>query len=762
MDGPRSPATESSTGVSQSGKLGSVALTQNGERSFETVEQLLLEALVATLDSESLPRRLASLVAATIGAEQVLLWLGGGTETALPGTPALLSEAELAAARERAARVLESGQPLREQSTGTVTVTLPLMITPRGVLEARFGESRRLGESDVPALERLAGRIGGVLEEAERRRELGRELARTQALLQFAGQVIAELALEPTLKIAVERIATLLGVDRIAVYLNDDGRLHSAVARGLDGPHELLAPRLLELAQASGPVPSGVIVDEALTDERLELLREVLIETGVEALTAFPLEAGGETIGLLALYLPRDRIPGESEQILLEALSSQLAVAVHHARLHEHTTHLGADLEHSLRAEQQAVAQLKALYEVSRAFAQSLSLQTTLEAAAKTIAELVGVDVAVLYMLDERREMMEVRALHVAGPALDQPVRAVLNRALPLTGGIARVFRDGLVLRLTPEAAGADESYRLLAPFLERGSTAVALPVATPKEVLATVSLLSLDPERPIRDETIEAALAIVGQAALAIDNARLYEQQKAFADAMQRSLLPDYEPEIEGLDVGAAYAASARLEIGGDLYDFMVLDDGALAIALGDVTGHGVDAAADMAMVKFTFRSLVRRYPEPGAFLAAVNEVVLEEVASGKFVTMVYLKVDPERTELACASAGHPRPRFLRADGSVESLAVGGLALGIIGEQSYEELRIPYAPGDAFVLYTDGVIEARRGRELYGTPRLDEFLRRNSGLGARELADAVLEDCRRFAGGPLLDDCAVVVVRAH
>ena len=230
----------------------------------------------------------------------------------------------------------------------------------------------------------------------------------------------------------------------------------------------------------------------------------------------------------------------------------------------------------------------------------------------------------------------------------------------------------------------------------------------------------------------------------------------------MQRSLLPDYEPEIEGLDVGAVYAASARVEVGGDLYDFLLLEDGALAIALGDVTGHGVDAAADMAMVKFTFRSLARRYPEPGAFLAAVNEVVLEEVELGKFVTMVYMKVDPARTELACACAGHPRPRLLRADGSVESLPVGGLALGIAGNQTYEEIRIPYAPGDAVVLYTDGVIEARRERELYGTQRLDDFLRRHSQLGARDLADAVLADCREFAGGLLLDDCAVVGVRAR
>ena len=331
-----------------------------------------------------------------------------------------------------------------------------------------------------------------------------------------------------------------------------------------------------------------------------------------------------------------------------------------------------------------------------------------------------------------------------------------------MTGDIARVIREGLVLRLTRETANADDSQRLLGPFLERGSTAIVLPVATPKEVLATVTLISLSPERPIRDETIEVALAIVGQAALAIDNARLYEQQKAFADAMQRSLLPDYEPVIEGLDVGAAYAASARAEIGGDVYDFMVLDDGALAVALGDVTGHGVDAAADMAMVKFTFRSLVRRYPEPGEFLAAINEVVLEEVELGKFVTMVYMRVDPARTELVCASAGHPRPRMIQADGSVEPLPVGGLALGIFGSQSYEEIRIPYASGDAVVLYTDGVIEARRGRELYGTPRLDDFLRRHHQLGARELADAVLTDCREFAGGPLFDDCAVVVVRAR
>lgn len=736
--------------------------SNDGLSSLETSQQLLADALVAPLDPSGLPRRLAALVAAATSAEQVLLWLGDDPETAHLGTPAVLSPSDLAAARKRAERVLEQGKPLCERLPGALAFALPLGLEPLGVLEARFGEGKDVSESELDILQTLAARVAGVLEEAARRRDLALELERTQALLSFTGQAMSELAVEPTLNAAVEQIAGLLGIERVAVYLNDEDGLRTAAARGLRGPHERIAAGLLDLALASGRLAGGVIVADALSDERLEPLRDAFVEAGVDAVFALPLEAANEVIGLLALYTPKDRVPDESDRMLLEALRNQLAVAVHHASLHEHATHLGSELEHSLRAERQAAAQLRALYEISRAFAQSLSLQVTLEAAAKTIAELVGVDVAVLHMPDERQERMEARALHVARGVLEEPMRAILGRPLPLTGDVARVIREGLVLRLMRETANADESQSLLGPFLERGSTAIVLPVATPKEVLATVTLISLSPEQPIRDETIEVALAIVGQAALAIDNARLYEQQKAFADAMQRSLLPDYEPEIEGLDVGAAYAASARVEVGGDLYDFMVLDDGALAVALGDVTGHGVDAAADMAMVKFTFRSLVRRYPEPGEFLAAVNEVVLEEVELGKFVTMVYLRVDPARTELVCASAGHPRPRMLRADGSVEPLPVGGLALGIVGSQSYEETRTPYAPGDAVVLYTDGVIEARRGRELYGTPRLDDFLRRHSQLGARELADAVLVDCREFAGGPLFDDCAVVVVRAR
>jgi serine phosphatase RsbU (regulator of sigma subunit) len=166
------------------------------------------------------------------------------------------------------------------------------------------------------------------------------------------------------------------------------------------------------------------------------------------------------------------------------------------------------------------------------------------------------------------------------------------------------------------------------------------------------------------------------------------------------------------------------------------------------------------MAMAKFVFRSLARLYPEPGAFLTAANDVVVEEVGAGKFITMQYLTVDAGIGEVAVASGGHPPPRLVHAEGEVEGLEAPGLVLGIESGQPYEELRRPFAPGDAVVLYTDGVVEARRNSELYGEARLDKLLADKRDLTAQDLAEAVLEDCRRWVGGDLRDDCAIVVVR--
>ena len=166
----------------------------------------------------------------------------------------------------------------------------------------------------------------------------------------------------------------------------------------------------------------------------------------------------------------------------------------------------------------------------------------------------------------------------------------------------------------------------------------------------------------------------------------------------------------------------------------------------LGDVTGHGIDATADMAMAKFVFRSLAREHSEPSAFLAHANDVVVGEIAVGKFITMAYLTIDPAG-EVLCASAGHPEPRLVHPDGTVTGLACGGLALGIDAPQTYEQVSAELPPGGAVVLYTDGVIEARtRARALRassGSTRCSPRMRR---CRPQALADAVLEACRATA----------------
>jgi serine phosphatase RsbU (regulator of sigma subunit) len=165
------------------------------------------------------------------------------------------------------------------------------------------------------------------------------------------------------------------------------------------------------------------------------------------------------------------------------------------------------------------------------------------------------------------------------------------------------------------------------------------------------------------------------------------------------------------------------------------------------------------MAMAKYVFRSLAREHVDPGAFLAAANEVISSEIGPGRFITMVELVFDTAAGEVACASGGHPPPRLVLPDGTVEAIPAGGLALGIEAAQEYRTVTAPFPPGAIVVAYTDGVIEARDGGEQFGVARLDALLADRRGLLPGEIAEAVLAACRAWSEGDLTDDLAVVVI---
>ena len=730
--------------------------------SSEATLSLAGDALAAGLDQARSAEEVVRVAARATGAEGALLW-SADEDGALELLATAGSPDAQAAAPSLAGLVPSEREPIRLEAVtnGGTVATLGLGQPPLGVLQLVFAKGISPSQRELERLGTFSVRAAQALRAGKRARETSLELERAQALLAVIGQAIAELSLAHTLRTAIARVSELLGADRVAVYLSDGSRLRAATGRDLSWAELMVAERLLELAFGPLRAQGMLHIPDAQADLRLAPVREAVAEAGIDAALAVPLVAREELVGLLAAYLPRGRELSVNESSLLAALANQLAVAAQNAQLHERTERLASEREEALAAERDAAKRLRALYEISRSFAQSLSLDATLDAVTSAAVELLEADAAVIRMEDERGDQLVPRSTRVADPRLEEPLRPLLTQeqAVERLPG-RRLFRMGKPLVLDSRSATRlGSSYELLVPFLEQGSTAVVVPIATPAELLATLTVVSLDPARRIGEEAIETALFVAGQAALAIDNARLYQQQKDFADTMQRSLLPRGLPAIEGLEVGAIYESSARVEVGGDVYDFLTLPDGKLAVVLGDASGHGVAASADMALAKFVFRSLVRLYPDPGELLTQANEVAIGELAGGTFVTMVCLTVDPATGDVCAASAGHPPMRVLSTDGTVTALAPGGLALGVEADQHYEKEDANLPSGAALCLYTDGLIEVRQDGVQYGVDRLDAALAAGRELSAQELAEHVVADARAFAGEPG-DDYAVVVIR--
>ncbi|HEY4235758.1 MAG TPA: GAF domain-containing SpoIIE family protein phosphatase [Gaiellaceae bacterium] len=730
--------------------------------------ELAGEALVVALQEDDAAVEVVRLAAGVAGASAAVLWESREEGLVSAASWGVDAAAELGSARDVAERALAESGPVSAHAAGlpqdcAVSTTLPLGRPPLGVLQLFHPVGEEPEAEQLTRLATFGVRAAHALRTRERARQLALELERTRALLEVIVQATAELSVSHTLEIAVERVAELLDVDRVAVYLRGtgNGELEEAASRGLAGPHARVADRLLDIALGPSRERTVLEVTDVGQDPRLAAVEAALRETGIGSALAVPLMARGDVVGLLAAYPAGRPAAGEHEIALLAALAGQLAVAVQNAQLHEQATRLGEEREAALAAERAAARRIRALYEVSRSFAQSLRLDETLEALARTVVEVLDIDAAVVRMPDERREQLLPLAVHIREAPFVEPVRTILTQPVPFgQRNVQRLFRERRAFRLGPGGNRGEQFLPALVPFLEKGWTAAVVPVALPTEVVASLGIFSFRPGDPLSQETVEAATALAGQAALAIDNARLYQQQKQFADTMQRSLLPRSRPLIEGLEVGEVYEPSARVDVGGDVYDYLALDDGRLAVVLGDVTGHGVDATADMAMAKFVFRSLAREHPEPADFLASANEVICSEIAAGKFISMSYVVVDGASGRVAGASAGHPAPRIVLPDGSTRPLEAHGLVLGIDSGQEYAESHEELAGGSSLVLYTDGVIEARRDGELYGNDRLDALLAEQHELPARALAAAVAEDAREFAGGDLSDDLAVVVIR--
>jgi anti-sigma regulatory factor (Ser/Thr protein kinase) len=214
--------------------------------------------------------------------------------------------------------------------------------------------------------------------------------------------------------------------------------------------------------------------------------------------------------------------------------------------------------------------------------------------------------------------------------------------------------------------------------------------------------------------------------------------------------------PDLPGWDV-AAYYQPAR-EVGGDFYDFFQLEDGRVAVVIGDVTDKGVPAAMVMAAARSLLRASGSRIVSPGEVLERVNDLLCPDIPERMFVTCLFAVVDPVSGRIVFANAGHNLPFARTVDGPVE-LRARGMPLGMMPGMSYEEKEATLGPGDALFLYSDGITEAHNaGREMYDTHRLSEQIAGSEG----ELIDGVLTSLRRFTGDAWEqeDDITIVTLR--
>lgn len=232
-------------------------------------------------------------------------------------------------------------------------------------------------------------------------------------------------------------------------------------------------------------------------------------------------------------------------------------------------------------------------------------------------------------------------------------------------------------------------------------------------------------------------------------------------ARRIQSSILPDLPPQLNGVEVAHAYLPAS--EVGGDFYDVLALEDGRLALAVGDVAGHGVSSGLVMSMAKSALAVQVSFSPEVSDVFKTLNRTVYQTARKRLLATLCYAVLDPKRRELLYASAGHLFPYRIDRQGKVEALESVSYPLGVREDVSVIAKEAHLEPEDTLFLFSDGIVEARKegGDEQFGFDRLEATLARLAHLPVARIRDGVLAEVDRFAGqAPREDDQTVLVLR--
>lgn len=432
----------------------------------------------------------------------------------------------------------------------------------------------------------------------------------------------------------------------------------------------------------------------------------------------------------------------------------------------------GRQADQLLRA-QKLTEQFRLLTEISTVLTQTLDVRESMNRLGRLLVPRVADWAAVDMFLGPR----ELRRLAMAVADTSQMDPSWFGPLPPLPKGpsrsaLVRVLRGEPALLLGPEqiaappdgplAAAHDALFKVLG-----GSSAIVAPLRTARRVLGALTVARTGPSRSYTEGDVELVADIARTAALAADNAFLFGQQRDIVDTMQRHLLTAL-PQVDHLQLAARYlAAPAGSQVGGDWYDAFLLPDGVTALAIGDVAGHDLEAAGQMAQLRNMLRALACDHEEPPSLVLDRLNRVMAVASDASTASVILARIEPPRPEgpggpyarqLRWTSAGHLPPLLITAEGQSRYLEEGqSLLLGVhLDDVFRHDATVPLPPGSTLLLYTDGLVEVPGVNLDTGLARL----RRHAATLARRPLQDFCEQVLTLAPSPRTDDIAILALR--
>ncbi|QDT65431.1 SpoIIE family protein phosphatase [Calycomorphotria hydatis] len=405
-------------------------------------------------------------------------------------------------------------------------------------------------------------------------------------------------------------------------------------------------------------------------------------------------------------------------------------------------------------------AKLKAVIEISRRLAGTTELNKLLPAMLDTLFDIFpAADRGCILLRDKRDQLVPVAQKHRL-ESEDSTVklsRTIINKVVETKEGI-----------LSADAAAESEfsASESISSLSIRSMMCVPM-LDLEEEVAGVIHVDTQNPLRRFETDDLDLLAAVAGQAALSYESARYLtshlekmkqDSEMEIARAVQRALLPDHLPEVEGYEFYASYDSAQA--VGGDYYDAMMLCDGKMCVSFGDVAGKGVPGALIMSRIASCVQNVMQYVSDVGEAFTAINNHMCAKMVEGRFVTYILATIDPKTHEMVLCNGGHMTPLVRRPDGTVEEFGEDGIGLpiGVMEDYPYETLTRTIEPGETIVIITDGVDEAMNPNgDLYTKERVVEFLKQEFD-DAETLGKALLADVRKHAAGrPQNDDITIM-----